>query len=109
MFDDTDEPNHGIDLNSEDGQAYLDLRDAASPSGGLSSPMSTDQQDILGRNAERFSNETPSPSSGIIVNSLVNVIFHALIIFKCLSSDFLANPLCLELLLNFYLAQLFLL
>ncbi|KAH7867104.1 hypothetical protein Vadar_028868 [Vaccinium darrowii] len=63
VFDDTDEPNHGIDLNSEDGQAYLDLRDAASPSGGLSSPMSTDQQDILGRNAERFSNETPSPSS----------------------------------------------
>jgi hypothetical protein len=63
VFDDTDEPNHGIDLNSEDGQAYLDLRDAASPSGGLSSPMSTDQQDILSRHAERFSNETPSPSS----------------------------------------------
>lgn len=74
VFDDTDKPNHGIDLNGEEGQNYLDLRDAASPSGGLSSPLSDDRQDLLGRPAERFPHETPSPSSGIIVNSLVNVI-----------------------------------
>ncbi|KAF7135280.1 hypothetical protein RHSIM_Rhsim08G0203000 [Rhododendron simsii] len=63
VFDDTDEPNHGIDSNGEEGQNYLDLRDAASPSGGLSSPLSDDRQDLLGRPAERFPHETPSPSS----------------------------------------------
>lgn len=66
MFGNADEPNHGIDFNGDEGQNYLDLRDAASQSGGLSSPLSDDRQDLLGRPAERFPHETPSPSSGII-------------------------------------------
>ncbi|KAL7162072.1 hypothetical protein ACSBR2_042530 [Camellia fascicularis] len=62
VFEDSNESNHGFDLNGEEGQAFFDLRDSASPSGGQSSPR-TNEQDLVGRPPEQFPRETPSPSS----------------------------------------------
>ncbi|GFZ17265.1 hypothetical protein Acr_26g0005350 [Actinidia rufa] len=59
VFDDTNEANHGIDLNGEEGQDFF----AGSPSGAQSSAMTNERQDLVGRPREQFPRETPSPSS----------------------------------------------
>ena len=70
VFDDTNETNHGIDLNGEEGQDFF----AGSPSGAQSSAMTNERQDLVGRPRELFPRKTPSPSSGKIVSSLLKII-----------------------------------
>ncbi|XP_057465593.1 uncharacterized protein LOC130755234 isoform X2 [Actinidia eriantha] len=73
VFDDSNEPNHGFDLNGEEGQAFFDLRDGSSPSGAQSSPLQNGQPDLVGRPPEQFSRETPSPSSAMDTRAIEEI------------------------------------
>ncbi|XP_057460054.1 uncharacterized protein LOC130750462 isoform X1 [Actinidia eriantha] len=59
VFDDSNEANHGIDLNGEEGQDFF----TGSPSGAQSSAMTNERKDLVGRPRELFPCKTPSPSS----------------------------------------------
>ncbi|XP_052174825.1 uncharacterized protein LOC127789844 isoform X2 [Diospyros lotus] len=63
VFDDSNESNHGFDLNGEESKAFFDLCDAASPSGAQSPSLKKEQQDLVRRPHEHFPRQTPSPSS----------------------------------------------
>ncbi|GFZ04020.1 hypothetical protein Acr_16g0006440 [Actinidia rufa] len=70
VLDDSNEANHGIDLNSKEGQDFF----AGSPSGAQSSAMTNERQDLVGRPRELFPRKTPSPSSGRHMNALLKII-----------------------------------
>lgn len=75
MFDDSKESNHEFDSSAEERQGFFDLGDAASPSGVQSSSLKSEQHDLGGRPPEQFYRDTPSPSSGMIINSLLEFLF----------------------------------
>lgn len=101
VFDDSNESNHEFDSNSGEGQTFFELGDAASPSGGQSSSLKI-EQDLVGRHPEQFSCDTPSPSSGIIMNSRVKSYF------PCFSTSLLMFLPLQELLVNFIIVWLLL-
>ncbi|XAR50445.1 hypothetical protein NMG60_11004776 [Bertholletia excelsa] len=72
VFDNSNESNHGLDLNGVERQAFLDLQEDSSPSGVKSSPQRSDK-DPVGRLAERFPRETPSPSSVIDTHKIEEI------------------------------------
>ncbi|KAK6153831.1 hypothetical protein DH2020_013470 [Rehmannia glutinosa] len=64
VFDDQNEENKNLDLNTEGSPSFFSLQDTASPSGPQSSSSKNDL-DGIGRHSGSYPRETPSPTSAM--------------------------------------------